>query len=370
MNALLTSNVVSFAYARRPVLQGVSLAVGTGEFVGLVGANDSGKTTLLRVLLGVLPPTTGEVRLCGATLGSLTRREIALRATMVHQDTRIDFAFTAREIVAMGRTPYLRRFTPETRADKEAIDLAMRATETEDFADRFVTELSGGERQRVHLARALAQNSEVLLLDEPTANLDLAHQFETLCLIRQMTRQGKAALAAIHDLSLAARFCDRLLLLYGGQIVAAGPPAEVVTESNLARYFALHARVWHDKETGGLVILPLSAARQDPLWKRDQEVLEGGRKEGFARRPGRRYEPGRARRAGHRHRQTTLLDRLAVRGTRGGGLSGRTSWEAAIARRESARKATRDGTALRRSDRSASTSALSSFYWAFRLSRE
>jgi iron complex transport system ATP-binding protein len=262
MKPLLTTDGISFAYDSRLILQDVSMVVGSGEFVGLIGANGSGKTTLLRVLLGLLSPTTGEVRLCGAPLGSLTRREVALRATMVQQDTRVDFAFTGREIVAMGRTPYLGRFTPETRADKEAIKLAMHATETEDFAERFVTELSGGERQRVHLARALAQDTEVILLDEPTANLDLAHQFEALHLILNVTRQGKAALAAIHDLSLAARFCDRLLLLSNGKIVAAGRPADVVTESNLAQFFALRARVRRDEETGGLLISPLGASRK------------------------------------------------------------------------------------------------------------
>jgi iron complex transport system ATP-binding protein len=233
--------------------------VAAGEFVGLIGANGSGKTTLLRVLLGLLPMAAGEVRLGGTLLHLLSRREIALRAAMVQQESRIDFAFTVREIVAMGRTPYLGRFTPQTIVDKEAIARAMRETETEDFAERLVTELSGGERQRVHLARALAQETNVILLDEPTANLDLAHQFEALQLIRKVTRQGKGALAAIHDLALAARFCDRLLLLSAGEIVAAGLPAEVVTECNLAKFFSLKARVRRDEETGGLLIIPIGA---------------------------------------------------------------------------------------------------------------
>ncbi len=258
MNALLTAQNLSFAYDGPPILQGVSLAVEAGEFVGLIGANGSGKTTLLRALLGLLP-AAGEVRLCGDPLKTLGRREIARRATLVPQDTRVDFAFTAREIVAMGRTPYLGRFTPESAADKEAIDRAMRATDTEGFCARPVTELSGGERQRVHLARALAQETRIILLDEPTANLDLTHQFEALELVREFTQAGGAALAAIHDLSLAARFCDRLLLLSGGQIVAAGPPAEVITESNLARHFALRARVRRDDETGSLIVYPLGA---------------------------------------------------------------------------------------------------------------
>jgi iron complex transport system ATP-binding protein len=261
MGALLTAQNISFAYDGRPVLpvlKDVSLAVEAGEFVGLIGANGSGKTTLLRILLGVAP-ASGEVRLCGDSLKTLDRREVARRATMVPQDTRVDFAFTSRDIVAMGRTPYLGRFKPEGGADKEAIARAMRETGTTEFAERPVTELSGGERQRVHLARALAQETSVILLDEPTANLDLAHQFEALELVRGFTRAGGAALAAIHDLILASRFCDRLLLLSDGKIVAAGSPAEVITESNLACHFALRARVRRDEETGSLIVYPLES---------------------------------------------------------------------------------------------------------------
>jgi iron complex transport system ATP-binding protein len=270
MAPLLTTDGIAFAYGDRRVLEDVSLAVGAGEFVGLIGPNGSGKTTLLRVLLGSLAPTKGEVTLCGAPLGSLVRREIALRLTMVQQDMRIDYAFTGREVVAMGRTPYLGRFTPETRIDKEAIELAMHATETKDLAERPITELSGGERQRIHLARALAQDTQVILLDEPTAHLDLAHQFEALSLLRNVTRQGKAAIAAIHDLALAARFCDRLLLLSDGKVAAAGPPAEVVTEANLAQYFALRARVLRGEETG-LLIVPLGENKKGAPLERKLE---------------------------------------------------------------------------------------------------
>jgi iron complex transport system ATP-binding protein len=259
MGALLTAQNISFAYDGRPVLKKVSLAIEAGEFVGLIGANGSGKTTLLRALLGLLK-ASGEARLCGDSLWTLDRQEIARRATIVHQDTRVDFAFTSRDIVAMGRTPYLGRFTPEGASDKEAIARAMRETGTTELAERPVTELSGGERQRVHLARALAQETRVILLDEPTANLDLAHQFEALELVRGFTRAGGAALAAIHDLNLASRFCDRLLLLSGGEIVAAGAPAVVITEDSLEKHFALRARVKRDDETGAMIIHPLAAS--------------------------------------------------------------------------------------------------------------
>jgi iron complex transport system ATP-binding protein len=258
MSALLTAQNLSFAYDGRRVLKEVSLSVDAGEFVGLIGANGSGKTTLLRALLGLLD-ATGEARLCGDSLRILERQEIARRATMVHQDTRVDFALTSRDIVAMGRTPYLGRFKPEGAADKKAIARAMSVTGVTELAERPVTELSGGERQRVHLARALAQETLVILLDEPTANLDLAHQFEALELVRGFTRAGGAALAAIHDLTLASRFCDRLLMLSGGEIVAAGAPADVITEINLEKHFALRARVRRDDETGAVIVHPMAA---------------------------------------------------------------------------------------------------------------
>ncbi|MCI0416036.1 ABC transporter ATP-binding protein [bacterium] len=256
MTALLTANDVSFSFDDHRVLEEVSLTLHEGEFVGLIGANGSGKTTLLRLLLGLLP-ASGNILLCNEPLLSMNRKQIARRATMVQQDTRIDFAFTAREIVAMGRTPYLGRFSPESKADKDAIARAMRVTSTDIFSDRLITELSGGERQRVHIARAIAQETQIMLLDEPTANLDLAHQLEALHLVKDFTASGKSALAAIHDLSLAGRFCDRILLLSDKKIAVQGSPAQVITEKNLFQYFSVRARVWNDWETNGLIIYPL-----------------------------------------------------------------------------------------------------------------
>lgn len=256
---MIRAENVSFSYGAEAVLKGLDLGLGQGEFVGLIGANGSGKTTLMRLLLGFLTPQIGEIYLKGDPVRGLSRREIAKRATLVRQDTHIDFAFSAREVVAMGRTPYLGRFTPEGVVDAEIIAKAMLETETDKFAARPITELSGGERQRVHLARAIAQDTEVVLLDEPTANLDLTHQFDALELIRSMTRQGKTALAAIHDLELAARFCDRVVLLSGGRLVADGRPVDVITEENLLEHFDLRARVKVEEEI--LQIVPLGSRR-------------------------------------------------------------------------------------------------------------
>ena len=234
---------VRFAYDERPVLDGVTLAVRAGELVGVVGPNGAGKSTLLRVLLGFLPAESGEVRVGGAAIGSLSRRDIARRAAFVPQGFHTDFAFGVREMVAMGRTAHLGRFEPERDADRAAIARAMDATDVGEMSDRPFTTLSGGEQQRVLLARAFAQEAPLLVLDEPTASLDLRHAHELMSIVRARTQDGGAALAALHDLALAARFCDRLLVLHRGRIGADGPPAEVLTESLMRDTFEVDARI-------------------------------------------------------------------------------------------------------------------------------
>ena len=258
---LVEAQGLGFAYAAQPVLDGIGFALRPHEFVGLVGPNGSGKSTLLRVLLGLLPAGRGEVRLAGDPVRLLSRRQIARRAAFVPQETPMEVALAAREVVAMGRNPYLGRFQPETLEDQEHIRWALELTETADFAARPLNELSGGERQRVMLARAVAQQAAVLLLDEPTANLDPQHQLEIMQLVAGLVKKKGCALAAIHDLSLAGRFCDRVLLLAQGRIVADGPPVEVLTAANLRTYFRIEAKVLEDRDAGGLVILPLAPLR-------------------------------------------------------------------------------------------------------------
>lgn len=254
---LLEARHLEFAYAGRPVIRDASFAVTAGEFVGLIGPNGSGKSTLLRLLLGLLTPKSGEVRLDGVPAGRIGREAFARAAAFVPQDTRVDFPFPVREIVAMGRTPHLGRFRPETDHDREIIAEAMRLTGTEGFAARPVTELSGGERQRVHIARAVAQEAKTMLLDEPTASLDLSHQLDALELLKSLAARGTAVVAAIHDLSLAARFCDRLVLLSAGRVVADGPPETVLTPERVGAVFGLRVSIRRDPESGFPVVIPI-----------------------------------------------------------------------------------------------------------------
>jgi iron complex transport system ATP-binding protein len=257
MTALLEGRDLSFAYDDRAVLRDASLCLHPGELVALVGPNGAGKSTLLHVLLGLLTPKTGRVLLEGRPMGAFTRRDIARKVAFLPQEVRSDFAFTVRELVAMGRLPHLGRFRPEGPTDVAAIDAALDATGTREFSERLASELSGGERQRVILARAIAQSTDVLLLDEPTSSLDVAHQLEVLGVLAALVKRGKAVAIALHDLSLAARFADRLVVLHEGKVVAEGKPSEVVTESLLARYFGIRARVDAGAPEGVLVI-PIS----------------------------------------------------------------------------------------------------------------
>ncbi len=247
---------VAVDFGEVEVLSGVDLSVDPGEFVALVGPNGSGKTTLLRTVNDVLHPDAGTVRLDGEPVSSLSRREVSRRVATVPQDTHLGFSFTAEQIVEMGRTPHRSRV--DWRDDDPAVATAMERTETGHLADRPVDDLSGGERQRVLVARALAQDAPALLLDEPTASLDINHQVRVLDLARDLADEGHAVLAAIHDLDLAARFCDRMALLHDGVIVAAGEPATVLASDDLATAFATDTALHTHPVTGTPMVAALT----------------------------------------------------------------------------------------------------------------
>ncbi len=261
---LLQVRDLAAAYRRngrtRTALRGISLSVAPAEVLGLVGPNGSGKTTLIRAVTGMITPASGVVRLLGDDVAALSQRERALRAAVVPQHPLLPDAFTALEIVLMGRTPHLRLLQNEGAADLMAVERAMCATGTWEFADRPAGELSGGERQRVVVARALAQEAPLLLLDEPTAHLDLGHQAGVLDLMRRRCREERrGVLAVVHDLTLAARYCDRLVLLSAGKVAAEGRPEEVLRSDVLTKVYGAPVDVFPHPRTGLPVVAPSAA---------------------------------------------------------------------------------------------------------------
>ncbi|WP_226012754.1 ATP-binding cassette domain-containing protein [Halomicrobium salinisoli] len=264
---------VDASFGDLDVLDGVSLSVDPGEFVGLVGPNGAGKTTLLRTINGAVAPDAGRVSVCGRPIDALSSREASRLVATVPQDTGVRFAFTVEDLVAMGRTPHRSRFGGDPDA-ADHVERALRRAEVEGLRDRRVDELSGGERQRVYLARALAQDAPALVLDEPTSSLDVNHAARTLSLVRDLVGEDRAAVAAIHDLEAAARYCDRLALLHDGGVVARGPPEAVLTSATLETAFDARAAVTENPLTGSLGVTTLPAPAGESV---RVHVIGGGR---------------------------------------------------------------------------------------------
>jgi len=254
-------------YGDRAVLHGVSIDVHAGELLAIVGPNGAGKSTLLKNLSGALRPWSGTVELEGRLLGEYDRRAIARRLAMVAQENLVAFRFTVLEIVLMGRAPHLGAFHFETRHDLEIAHAALERFDLIGLARRPIQELSGGERKRVFLARALAQDPHVALLDEPTAFLDLRHVAEIFARLRELRlERGLAVIATLHDLNAAALHADRVLLMKDGTVAGYGTPDEVFTAENLRAVYETEVHVGRNPANGAIMVLPGaigSAARRD-----------------------------------------------------------------------------------------------------------
>jgi len=243
-------------YDERPVLRGVSFALAPGEFLGVIGPNGSGKSTLIKALTGLLPLRDGDVRLAGTPVAAYPPRELARRVAVVPQSSHPAFAFTVREVVEMGRHPYLGRFAVPGVEDREAVEEALALTDLLELRHRPVDQLSGGEFQRVTIARALAQRPRVLLLDEPTAHLDIGHQLAIFDLLARLhVERDLAVLCVSHDLNLAAEYCRRLLLLSTGTVYAEGSPTAVITQDNLLGVYGTLVRVAANPHSGQPIVL-------------------------------------------------------------------------------------------------------------------
>jgi iron complex transport system ATP-binding protein len=275
----LEFSAVSFSYSQRLLLQDVSLRISAGEMVALLGPNGAGKSTLLKLGSGLLKPSRGHILLEGQEVSSLGRVALARRVAVVPQDFSVQFAYTVRQIVELGRLPYLGLWGSAGEGDRGAVAAALEATGMSTLADRVYNELSGGERQRALISLALAQSTPVLLLDEPTAHLDIRHQIQTLELLRRLNQeQGVTVLAALHDLNLAARYFPRLVLFSSG-VVADGTPAQVLDEGILSRMYETQVQVGILRGEEHLSVLPLGhlAGRSTTLGERRLvHVVAGG----------------------------------------------------------------------------------------------
>jgi iron complex transport system ATP-binding protein len=254
---------VSFAYGRpgraKPyVLKNVSLTADRGDLIGVLGPNGSGKTTLLKILAGALLPQSGTVTLEGRSLSEWSQREIARRVALVPQETYAPFDFSVLEIVLMGRFPHLGAFALEGPEDFAIAHRALAETGTAEFSERLFNTLSGGEKQRVVIASALAQSPQLLLLDEPTASLDVGHQIEVQTLLRRLNADsGVTMVLSTHDLNLAAALCRRLILIRNGQVIASGSTDNVLTKATVRELYGVDADVEHHARAGHLTVVPI-----------------------------------------------------------------------------------------------------------------
>ena len=255
---------LSFNVDATRLLDQVDVRAERGQFVGLIGPNGAGKSTLLRAISNVLSYQEGTVSLHGEELRSMSAKRVAELLALVPQIAPYTQGFTVFELVLMGRYPHLGRFQVEGPTDDRIARDAMRLTETESFSSRTIETLSGGERQRVFLARAVAQQPQVLLLDEPTSNLDVLHQLKILTLVERLVEDGLTAVAAIHDLNLAARFCDRLVLLAGGRVVTEGSAQEVLTPETIESAFGVKSAIYREPVTGALAVSLIEPADGAP----------------------------------------------------------------------------------------------------------
>ncbi|MGW1144906.1 ABC transporter ATP-binding protein [Streptomyces sp. NPDC002454] len=255
----LQARGLTLGYAQRPVIEGLDLEIPDGSFTAVIGPNGCGKSTLLRAFGRLMKPRAGEVLLDGTPIHRMPTRQVAHLVGLLPQSPAAPEGISVADLVARGRHPHQSWYRRWTSEDEAVVARAMRATGTYELAERSLDELSGGQRQRVWITMVLAQDTELLLLDEPTNHLDLAHQVEVLDLVRTLHRDvGRTVVLVLHDLTLAARYADRLVAMKEGRIVTQGTPRDVLTEEMLAEVFGLRARVRHDEETGCPLVIPLS----------------------------------------------------------------------------------------------------------------
>lgn len=247
-----------WSYGEKEVFRDISMNIERNSFYSIIGPNGSGKSTLLKNILKILKPKNGTVYIEDTDLTRLKSREIAKRMSSVPQNTHLDFEFSVLDVVLMGRSPYLRRFQSESMKDVEISKKAMLATNTWELKEKSINEISGGERQRVIVARALAQEADIMLLDEPVSQLDIHHQLELMDTLRTLVdKSGLTVIAVLHDLNLAAQYSDQIILLNEGRIISQGTPEQVLTEVNIETAYNMKVHIMSNPVTGKPHIIPI-----------------------------------------------------------------------------------------------------------------
>jgi len=268
---------LSLSIDGKRILKDISLSVGEGEFLALMGPNGSGKTTLLRCVMNYLKPEQGAILVDAKPIHTMSDRALAQLFAVVPQTSQIEFPFSAFEMVMMGRTPHARsRLSGDSKLDATAVRRAMEKTNTWKFADRDFSSLSGGERQRVIIARALAQEPEILLLDEPTVYLDITGQLEIMDLLRELNRGGLTIVAVMHDINLASRYCGKIALINEGRLESHGTPDEVFTPENITRIYDVDVIVRRDPLTNSVSVIPKMASSMSAMHGTRIHILCGG----------------------------------------------------------------------------------------------
>lgn len=251
---------ISFAYDSGNILEGISIQLEKGYFYGILGPNGCGKTTFLDLLIRHKKPNSGSIMFSGTDLSKISRKQLARKIALVSQNFYINFPYTVREVVIMGRYPYISRFSSPSSKDLDRVDSIMEKTGVDLLSDNFITELSGGERQRVVFARALVQDTDVIILDEATSNLDIRHTIDLLDIVRKRVDQKKLTVISVfQDINLAARYCDRLIFLRNGTILAQGKTEEIINEDLIQKVFDVESEI-----------------RFEPLYNASQVIFKRG----------------------------------------------------------------------------------------------
>lgn len=249
---LLEVKNLSFGVGERKILKNISFEVRDGEIVGIIGPNGAGKTTLLKSINGIIEEVEGEILYNKKSIREYGRKELAKNISFMNQNTNIAFDFSCLDIVTLGRYPYLKKFQEYGEEERKKAEEYMEKTNTLKFKDRMIGELSGGERQRVLFAKTLTQESDLILLDEPTASLDMKYEEEIFSIVSKLRDEEKSVIAIIHNLRVAIKYCTRLILISNGEVVADGTPEEIITEENLKSIYGVEAKVYRNQFNGEL----------------------------------------------------------------------------------------------------------------------